>query len=464
MNDPNDPFDGSDDDRTVIRPNPGRRSAPQPNQPAAGQPAVGQFQSSGPPAAAPSGPPPSAGPAFDIGELAGLNPLEECATLMLNLLGQIRNTSSHPNPNALHQQLTGEIKNFERRAQQKGIPPETIFTARYVLCTIVDEFVLSTPWGAASIWSSQSLLRVFHQETSGGEKFFLLLDKLINDPGKNIDLLELMYLCLALGFQGRFRVATDGVNQLESVRENLYRTIRNFRGDNETALSPHWEGVDKSLVNKSAGIPLWAMIAIAMAVLAAAYIAFTFKLNREAEPLYVNLSGAGMEENLVPGRALSPEPIRRIADPTPDRFSLKIFLEPEISRGEVTVDEQVEKIIVLIHGDGLFGSGSDLIKPAYAPILQRIAEGLAQSRGRVQVAGHSDNVPIATARFPSNRALSQARADQVVKMLASQMSDSNRLSAIGVAESQPIASNATAEGRAQNRRVEITLLERMRSN
>jgi len=457
MHDPNDPFDGSDDDRTVIRPNPGRRSSPQGNQPS-----VGQYQSAAPP------PPPSSsqstGPSFEIGDISGLNPLEECATLMLNLLGQIRNTSSHPNPNALHQQLSGEIKNFERRAQQKGIPPETIFTARYILCTIVDEFVLSTPWGSSSIWSNQSLLRIFHQETSGGEKFFLLLDKLIHDPGKNIDLLELMYICLALGFQGKYRVMNDGVNSLESIRENLYRTIRNYRGDIETGLSPHWEGVDKGLVNKSAGIPLWAVTAIAFAIIAAAYIAFVFKLSRDAEPLYVSLSTAGMEENLVPGRALSPEPVRRISDPTPDRFSLKVFLEPEISRDQVTVDEQPEKIVVKIHGDGLFPSGSDVVKPDFIPILDRIAEGLAKSTGRVVVTGHSDNVPIATARFPSNRALSQARADQVVRQLAQRMADPNRLSAMGLADTQPIASNDTPQGRAQNRRVEITLLERSRSN
>ena len=458
MNDPNDPFDGSDDDRTVIRPNPGRRSAP--SAPHSPQAPVGQYQS-GQQAPSP-GPAASAGPAIELEGLRGLNPLEECATLMLNLLGQIRNTPSHPNPNALHQQLQNEIKDFERNAQKKDIPPETIFTARYVLCTTIDEFVLSTPWGSASIWSSQSLLRIFHQETSGGEKFFLLLDKLINDPNKNIDLLELMYVCLALGFQGRYRVLSDGTNSLESIRENLYRTIRNYRGHQETALSPHWEGVDKSLVNKSAGIPMWAMIAIAFAVLSAAYLAFTFKLSNDAEPLYASLGTTGMEENLVPGRALAPRPVRRIEEPTPERFSLKVFLAPEIQAGQVSVEELPDKIVVLIHGDGLFASASDTVKAAYLPILARIAEGLEQSSGRVQVTGHSDNVPIATARFPSNRALSQARAESVVGVISNELTADNRMTALGMADTQPVAPNTTPEGRAQNRRVEITLLERQR--
>jgi len=444
MQDPNDPFGGpDDDDRTIIRPNPGRRTASQARK---------------------AEPVSSPGPLIDTTDLAGLNPLEKSASLLLNLLGQIRNTASHPNPTALHQQLADEMRQFESRAQKSGIAPETIFTARYLLCTTVDEFVLSTPWGAASIFSNQSLLRLFHKETSGGEKFFLLLDKLIHDPAKNIDLLELMYVCLALGFQGRYRVETDGSNTLEAIRENLYRTIRNYRGDIEPALSLHWQGIDKGLVSRTVRIPIWAVISIVLAVLAFIFVAFSFNLNRSTEPLYVALSTTGTEENLLPRRSLSPVPVRRIKDPAPERFSLKKFLGPEISRGEVTVDEQPDKSVVLIHGDGLFDSAVDVIKPAFLPVLERIGDGLKQTKGRIQVTGHSDNVPISTRRFPSNRSLSQARADEVVRVLAGQVTDANRMTSMGMADAKPIASNTTAQGRAQNRRVEITVFERLRSN
>lgn len=443
MHDPNDPFGGpDDDDRTIIRPNPGRRAATQSRR---------------------TEPASSPGLLIDTTDLAGLNPLEKSASLLLNLLGQIRNTASHPNPTALHQQLAGEIRQFESRAQKSGIAPETIFTARYILCTTVDEFVLSTPWGAVSVFRNQSLLRLFHQETSGGEKFFLLLDKLIHDPARNIDLLELIYVCLALGFQGRYRVETDGINTLEAIRENLYRTIRNYRGDSEMALSPHWKGVDKSLVSKTVRLPMWAIISIVLTVLAFIFIAFSFSLNRSTEPLYVALSTTGTEENLLPRRSLSPAPVRRIKDPSPERFSLRIFLGPEISQGRVTVDEQPDKTVVLIHGDGLFDSAVDVIKPAFLPILDRIGEGLRQTKGRIQVTGHSDNVPISTRRFPSNRSLSQARADEVVRVLAGLMKDGNRLSAMGMADTRPIAPNNTAQGRAENRRVEISVFERIRS-
>jgi len=443
MNNPNDPFGGPDDERTIIRPNPGKRAAAQ--QPNRVDPSF------------------IPGPFLDTTELSGLNPLEKAASLILNLLGQIRNTSSHSNPTALHQQLAGEIKEFESRAQEANIPPETIFTARYILCTTIDEFVLSTPWGATSVWRNQSLLRQFHQETSGGEKFFLLLNKLIQDPARNIDLLELIYVCLSLGFQGRYWVETDGSNALEAIRENLYRSIRNQRGDHETALSPHWTGVDKALEGKRKAIPAWAMVAIVLAILGVVYGAFSFKLLQKAEPIYV-LSTTGTEENLLPRRRLSAAPARPIADPAPQRFSLKIFLKPEIDQGQVVVDEQPDKTMILIKGDGLFDSGSEVINSKYQPILSRIGDGLENTKGRIKVTGHSDNIPISTRRFPSNRSLSQARADEVMTSLATYLSDTNRLSALGMGDQQPIASNATIEGRNQNRRVEIIVLERSRGN
>jgi type VI secretion system protein ImpK len=443
MADPKNPFGNSDDERTIIRPNPGRRAAQQFRPPQ-------------------SEIPPSESASVDLAKMSGLNPLDTAASLLLNLLGQIRNTTSHPDPDGLHRQLEAEIRSFESRAQNAGLSPETVFTARYILCTTIDEFILSTPWGANSVFRNQSLLRIFHQERLGGEKFFQLLDNMIRDPARNIDLLELMYVCLALGFQGRYRVESDGTNTLEAIRENLYRTIRNQRGDIEHALSPNWEGIDHSLQGRKVRIPLWALITIVLAVLAFIFVGLTFGLNRSSEPLYAALSTTGTEENLLPHRIVSPTPVRRIADPTPERFSLKIFLAPEIERGEVSVDEQPDKTIVLIHGDGLFDSGVDVVRPAYLPVLARIGEGLEQTRGRIEVTGHSDNVPISTRRFPSNQSLSQARAEEVVRMLSEVVSDDARMRALGMADRKPIAPNETAEGRALNRRVEISVYERAR--
>jgi type VI secretion system protein ImpK len=440
-----DPFGFSDDsEHTVIKPNPGGRAQ--------------AHQRSAPPQQQ------AYDPAQEVKLTArtGLNPLENAASMLFTLLGQIRGTSSHPNPGGLHQQLVNEIRRFEKRAQSSGASAESIFAARYALCTTIDEFVLSTPWGAGSVFSQKSLLSTFHKERSGGEKFFQLLKKLSQNPARNIDLLELIYICLALGFQGRYGIMDNGLNELERVREGLYTTIRNQRGDNDTALSINWEGVNKSADGSAGGIPAWAIVGVIALVLGLIFVGLSYRLSALSDPVNAHLSTIARDDSLLPSRLLAPPPLRVIEDPEPDRISLKEFLAAEISAGLLSVEEMDDSTKILIRGDGLFDSGNDRISRAYVPILQRIADGLELYSGRVKVVGHSDNVPISTPRFPSNWSLSTARAESVVTIMAAKLTRPNRLVPEGQADNQPLASNDTAEGRAQNRRVEITVLERTR--
>ncbi|MDK7178427.1 type IVB secretion system protein IcmH/DotU, partial [Micrococcus luteus] len=106
----------------------------------------------------------------------------------------------------------------------------TILGARYCLCTALDEACALTPWGGHGQWSGKSLLVTFHNETWGGEKFFQLLAKLSQNPSTHIDLLELLYFCLMLGFEGRYRVMDNGRTQLETLKQRLLLTLKNVRG------------------------------------------------------------------------------------------------------------------------------------------------------------------------------------------------------------------------------------------
>ncbi len=106
----------------------------------------------------------------------------------------------------------------------------------------------------------------------------------------------------------------------------------------------------------------------------------------------------------------------------------------------------------------LFDSGQTAIKPAGRDALLQVAKVLATVPGRTfQVAGHTDNVPIQNARFPSNWELSTARAVEVVKLLVAQGVAPGELSAAGYGEFDPVAGNDAPDGRAKNRRIEITL-------
>jgi type VI secretion system protein ImpK len=159
------------------------------------------------------------------------------------------------------------------------------------MCTVLDEAVLNTPWGANSNWSQHSLLSLFHKEVSGGERFFLLLKSLAQNPAKNRGLLELMYLCLALGFEGRYRIMQDGKNKLAGIREWLYQILQQERGSIEQALSPHWEGVIDQRNPLTRFVPLWVFGSVAAALLAILFSVFLFQLNSESDPVFRQILG-----------------------------------------------------------------------------------------------------------------------------------------------------------------------------
>ncbi|MES9849465.1 MAG: type IVB secretion system protein IcmH/DotU [Candidatus Thiodiazotropha sp.] len=425
-------------DRTVIRPRPGGKG------PAAQPPSS--------PQAPPAAPPPqrtAAAPRLPTRQ--GANKLEIAATSLLSLLGRLRETPSHPDPAALKNSIIEKFRIFERTAEDLGVDKETIFWTRYVLCTTIDETVLSTPWGNQSLWRDQSLLVSLHNEAWGGEKFFQLLQKLLQNPAKNIELLEVMYICLSFGFEGRFRPLPDGYAQLQTLRDNLYRTIRNHHEEYERDLSAHWQGVylkQNALVQY---VPLWVVLAVSGVILLLMYSGFNLSLNVKSDPVHAELHNIARNVKTVVERKPPPAPEPEV--------TLRVLLANEITQGSVDVEEDYAEGSVRIAGDGLFASGSGAVKAQFLPLLSRIAAAMDQLQGEIVVEGHTDNIPIRSLRFPSNWHLSRARAESVAKIMTSDLAKPSRIQSIGRGSAEPLASNDTGEGRARNRRVEITLIK-----
>ena len=135
------------------------------------------------------------------------------------------------------------------------------------------------------------------------------------------------------------------------------------------------------------------------------------------------------------------------------------LLGKEIDEGFVEIDVDDPRIIIRVLERGSFASGStDLIEP-FRSIMEKMAQAIAISPGDVVVAGHTDNVPISNRRYRSNWELSASRAVTVVHVLMSLgRLPPERFRIEGYADTQPIDTNKTNEGRARNRRVEVTLL------
>ena len=427
---PSDPFTALGSERTIIKPKP---RAPNAATVAAVPEPIAAMD------AAPA----------EVGEIALLNPLVSCASRLLLLIGKLRNLAQPPNAAALRASTNEAVQQFDAAARRAGISSETVIAARYVLCTALDEAVSNTPWGVASEWNKKSLLVQFHNETWGGEKVFQLLGRLAQDVSAHRPLLELIYCVLALGFEGRYRVIDNGRPQLDSVRARLAELIRKDRPPLEPQLSPHWRGAAAGAVRLRDTLPLWVFAVAFALVLALAWFGLRLWLNHRSDAVYSAISSLR-----VPQAQALPPPKPPVV-PVPPRLAR--FLEPEIKEGLVTVTDEADRSTVRLRGDSFFASGSAEPTTASLPVLRRIGEALAQVPGEVLIAGHSDNQPIRSLRYPSNWHLSTARAQAVMGTLAAQV-DPARMRADGKADAEPIAPNDTPADRARNRRVEIVLI------
>lgn len=216
----------------------------------------------------------------------GVNPLVTAAAILLNLVSRLRVAENYPDINELYQHLVHEIKAFENTAQKQGYRSETILVARYVLCATFDEIILHTTWGAISDWHMHRLLATFQKDSLGSERFFLILERLSEDPAHHIDLLELMYLCLSLGFQGKYRSQERGDLLLTEIMENLYQRIHLERGEFNKELCEPFQAIEppkKSPITSQ--IPIWLVTILVVTLLMTIYIGFNYLLGVTTAPL-----------------------------------------------------------------------------------------------------------------------------------------------------------------------------------
>lgn len=280
----------SDPNRTVIIPTPGARRPQSEARPAPSTPAPETNQAFAP-----------MGNNEPIKLNQGLNPLSKAAATLITVSIKLSSTMQHDDIPGLHRQLGDELRRFEQQAKNASIAPEIVLSARYLLCTVLDEIVLNTPWGANCGWSQRSLLSIFHNETNGGEKCFAILQKMLQTPAQHLDMLELFYMCLSLGFEGQYKLDPRGHTQLAQIQDHLYQTIENYRGSFEPDLSTTWQsGVNKksSLIHY---IPVWVIASCVLVVMLLVYSGFRVWLYQSTTDTSARLNGlAQITEQGIP--------------------------------------------------------------------------------------------------------------------------------------------------------------------
>ncbi len=147
-----------------------------------------------------------------------------------------------------------------------------------------------------------------------------------------------------------------------------------------------------------------------------------------------------------------------LQDTREDAYELADALNEQIMAGQVELETRGRLIIIRIREKGSFISGSAEMAPAYKDVMREVKSVLALKKGKIEVQGHTDNVPIRTSRFRSNWELSASRAVSVAQelMLGGDVSP-RRFQVSGYSDTQPLVPNISADNRARNRRVEILI-------
>ena len=501
---PGNPFGRGE--RTVIRPNPGGRApAPRPQaapvppspapppSPAAAPPSPisggpvpsGYGPAPAPPQAPASAPPPHAaaptthaaedwiksaatpppsqpvesyGPTLRVDDLVApnANPIMRAAGPLLQLLGRLRVALLRASFAGLIEQVAEAIKFFEKDIRSAGISEQQATNAKYILCATADDIVQHIPTEERHVWAQYSMLSRFFGERTGGVRFFELLNSAKADPLISYPLLELHHACLALGFQGVYRTQSGGLAALQQIQRDLYETLRRVRPKVAKDLSPHWRGQNLGLGAARARVPVWAVGALAAALLFGLFVTLRILLGGSADAAVQTTATLHPEDKIALKRRVYVPPPP--PPPPPPPTSQVSRLRQELQDGECNVvDQTANQIVIRLCTQVTFDPGEAVIKDQFRPLAAKLAAILDKEPGRIRIVGHTDNTPMKTVRFPSNWHLSVERAKAVAALIKQSLTDPNRIDVEGKGSDTPIASNATPEGRSKNWRVEVMI-------
>ncbi|MGA2403059.1 MAG: type IVB secretion system protein IcmH/DotU, partial [Syntrophobacteraceae bacterium] len=250
-----------------------------------------------------------AGPEF----IPSANQLTANALPLLMVVPKLRKIAFHQSVKDLQERLVAEIGTFQNRSLQQGYSEEQVRTASYLICSLVDETVLNTPWGSESFWGHDTLLVKFHREAVGGEEFFPIVERLMRRPTEHLDLLELAYMCLSLGFEGKYRLLPNGNRVLEELRLDVYTEIQRLRGDSGLSLSINWQGLRDLRSPLTRYVPMWVLWVGAGLVLLLVYLGFSYKINIASNRIYGDWMTIASEEVKIP----EPPPAAPVYVPAP---------------------------------------------------------------------------------------------------------------------------------------------------
>jgi type VI secretion system protein ImpK len=399
------------------------------------------------------------------------NPLVAAFGTLLAFAPELESATAPTDPETLRTRLLDGLVSARDAAVGRGVPMARADQAAWAVAALLDDLALNTPWGGASAWPRQPLVSTLYGDVDAGTRFFDRLEELERHPNRDRDMLELHSDCLALGFRGKYRVpGRAGARSMAAVRTAAARLLRDPEAE-AAPLSPNWQGVIAADAPRRFAVPIWALFAAAVVAAAAIYLVLSLRLAGQAEQL------SALARSLPPvERAEIFRPERDVAAPPPPEAleTIDFALLPEFEaaapagllpalRGRETVS--VATLVIQWADPELFRSARAELTDGFEPLIASIGQVIganAELIGNVTVVGHTDSIPVSAANpFADNQGLSEARAETIARILVANGAPADRVRYQGRAASDPVATNASREGRALNRRVEVLVEKRL---
>lgn len=216
------------------------------------------------------------------------NQLLQCASAIFHSAAIFRRKDAGANFSGdLAAQVLSAFDQLEKTALERQINHAQVQLAKYALAAFMDELVLSSAWAGRAQWMGTPLQLQFFAEHLAGEGFFKRLQELRQNPQQNLELLEIYYICLQMGFEGKYRLC--GLEQLLALQVDLRSQIENIRGTIDLNLSP--EALPKKTVVAKLGfhLPFWVIASITSAIIFFIFLGFTIAMDHQSNVITNNI-------------------------------------------------------------------------------------------------------------------------------------------------------------------------------
>lgn len=218
-----------------------------------------------------------------------INYMIDAATPLLGMTQRLIDMTNLDNAEKVYQQVVNDILAIETILQSKGYEQGAVISFRYVLCTFIDEIAMQHPWNNQNTWGTHSLLVRFHNESYGGERVYLLLERLMSEPKKYKDLLEFIYLCFCLGFRGRYKVSIGHIEEFNKIFRQLHDLISSMQTKVGNIVLSQGES-QKNPYKMKKKISLKTLTVYLVVGLGIIYLIYTLKLNSQTQEIINQLN------------------------------------------------------------------------------------------------------------------------------------------------------------------------------